>query len=72
MTNRHVAELFAAGLGKEGLSFRSDQTVAIDFVREDADQDADYFNIRDILMIHPYWDMALLQVEGLSSPRRTT
>lgn len=69
MTNRHVAELFANGLGQVDLAFRSEQPVAIDFVRENVDDGADYFRIVDILMIHPYWDMALLRVEGLSPER---
>jgi endonuclease G len=69
MTNRHVAELFAVGLGRQGLSFRSGNDVKVDFVRENLDDDADYFDISEVIMIHPYWDMALLRVEGLSGNR---
>jgi endonuclease G len=69
MTNRHVAEIFALGLGREDLIFRSGQRAAIDFRRETADQETDYLQIRRVCMIHPYWDMALLEVEGLSPDR---
>src|SRR5262249_29425188 len=34
MTNRHVAELFALGLGREELTFRPGQTAAVDLLRE--------------------------------------
>ena len=34
MTNRHVAELFAAGVGKEGLTFISGRGSSIDFARD--------------------------------------
>jgi endonuclease G, mitochondrial len=70
MTNRHVAEIFSFGLGLEGLRFRSGQTAAVDFLREKLKDDADYFRIRGVRMIHPYWDMALLEVEGLSEDRQ--
>lgn len=59
MTNRHVAELFAAGLGRDGLLFHPGQTAAIDFKQEIHSDETSLFQISDILMIHPYWDMAL-------------
>jgi len=66
MTNRHVARLFAEGLGTRlryhpgdaGIDFKSE----IDSV---ADR-ATWFDIEQVLMIHPYWDMALLKVAGLA------
>ena len=67
MTNRHVAELFATGLGREELSFRSGQSAAIDFLRERDSQETLEFAIERILMIHPYWDAALLRTTGLGS-----
>lgn len=69
LTNRHVAELFATGLGRTGLAFRSGYEAKIDFLREDRKDAADYFDIVDVLMIHPYWDMAILRVEGLPEDR---
>lgn len=68
MTNRHVAQLFAQGLGthivyQEGGS-------AIDFKRQvdtpDFDRSA-FFEVRGVEMIHPYWDMAILNVDGLTT-----
>lgn len=67
MTNRHVAELFAKGLGSRGLVFRSGDA-AVDFHREYGDSMRDNtarFNVVQVVMIHPYWDMALLRVSGL-------
>jgi endonuclease G len=65
MTNRHVAELFASGLGTKRLTFHSDFSVGIDFRRERDRTDSEFFDVREVLMIHPYWDMALLAVDGL-------
>ncbi len=65
MTNRHVAQLFAAGLGREQLSFINGQSAKVDFLHERDNPDARSFQIQRVPMIHPYWDMALLAVEGL-------
>ncbi len=65
MTNRHVAELFAQGIGREDLSFITGQTSAIDFLRERDRPETRMFRIVGVLMIHPYWDMALVLAEGL-------
>lgn len=66
MTNRHVAEIFTAGLGREGLSFLPGRTAGVDFVREIGREDAgEIFMVDKVLMVHPYWDMALLAVPGL-------
>lgn len=72
MTNRHVAELFAVGIGREELSFRSGRSAAIDFLRERDRDDSRLFRIASVAMIHPFWDMALLVTEGLGdvSPLR--
>lgn len=70
MTNRHVAEIFAAGLGNKGLSFIPGRRAGVDFRREDEDDAPDYLDVRAVVLIHPYWDMALLSVEGLSPHRR--
>jgi endonuclease G, mitochondrial len=67
MTNRHVAELFAVGIGRDELSFRSGQTAAIDFLRERDWQDSLTFGIARVVMIHPYWDAALLLSDGLGA-----
>ncbi len=65
MTNRHVAELFALGVGREGLSYRSNQRAGIDFIKEIDTSKSRLFMVDKIVMIHPYWDMALLSVDGL-------
>lgn len=65
MTNRHVAEIFSAGLGTH-IDFRPGAKAGIDFKQERITQKADAkrIDIRRVAMIHPYWDMALLEVEG--------
>ncbi|WP_158222668.1 trypsin-like peptidase domain-containing protein [Rhodopirellula sp. MGV] len=66
MTNRHVAELFATGLGNL-VHFLTGQTAGWDYLREKGSPEGDQtvLEVRDIRMIHPYWDMALLEVAGL-------
>lgn len=66
MTNRHVAEVFASGLGLRDLAFRPGLAAGIDFERELGDTTATILRVRAVGMIHPYWDMALLRVGGLS------
>ena len=67
MTNRHVAEIFATGLGNRNLNFISGAKAGIDFLREKGDRTGKMLEVRNILMIHPYWDMSILEVEGLSA-----
>ena len=71
MTNRHVAEIFALGLGRSGLSFLPGRQVAANMHREAggvaADDDRLNLAVPRVLMIHPYWDMALIEVEGLGT-----
>lgn len=65
MTNRHVAQLFCSGLGLRDLTFIPGVRAGIDFLRE-RDRTAEQFlRVVKTVMIHPYWDMALLRVEGL-------
>jgi endonuclease G len=73
MTNRHVAEEFATGLGLSNLNFISQSVPAIDFKRELNDSDPEkkaFLTVQKVLMIHPYWDMALLSVTGLPKTRK--
>lgn len=67
MTNRHVAEIFARGLGDRGIIFKSGWQADIDFLRERGRPERDVAQVRGIRMIHPFWDMALLEVEGLDA-----
>lgn len=66
MTNRHVAQLFSHGLG---LKIRYQTGGAgVDFKKQvdtPPDDRSTYLIVRGIQMIHPYWDMALLKVDGL-------
>ena len=70
MTNRHVAEIFALGLGQGPLTFRPGQTAAVDLEREVTSTQAHLLEVRQVLMIHPFWDMALLKVTGLPSVQK--
>jgi endonuclease G len=66
MTNRHVAQIFASGLGDRRLDFIAGAQAGINFVREQGHiDDGKTFMVDRIVMIHPYWDMALLAVKGL-------
>jgi endonuclease G len=64
MTNRHVAEIFSGGLGARDLVFRPGHRAGIDFDRE-RQGGSRFLEVREVAMIHPYWDMALLRVERL-------
>lgn len=66
MTNRHVAEVFAAGLGDRRIAFLPNARAGIDFRREFERPTGPTLTVSDVLMIHPYWDMALLKVSGLT------
>jgi len=66
MTNRHVAEIFTEGLGLRIRYQPGD--AAINFKREYNPPGIDSspsLVVRSVVMIHPYWDMALLAVDGL-------
>lgn len=65
MTNRHVAGVFASGVGRRGLHFRTGRKPAVDFVREVEPSVPQLLRVRKVVMVHPHWDMALLQVDGL-------
>jgi endonuclease G len=65
MTNRHVAELFASGLGLRQLRFQTGRTAKLDLEAERGGGVPHLLDVTKVVMIHPYWDMALLQVEGL-------
>lgn len=70
MTNRHVAELFAGGLGFRDLAFRPGQSSAVDFRCEVIPSDPILIHVTEILMIHPWWDMAIVRVQGLPQNQR--
>jgi endonuclease G len=73
MTNRHVAKLFSSGLGRQIVFHAGDS--AIDFKRQIDTPPSDrtaYLTVRGVLMVHPYWDMALLSVDGLAADKVLT
>lgn len=65
MTNRHVAEIFNSGLGIRGLRFRPGRRVGMDFRKEHVATEPIIVDVEKVVMVHPYWDMALLQVTPL-------
>jgi endonuclease G len=67
MTNRHVAGLFSDGLGIRNLSFKPGLSAGIDFHQERDHPQPEPIVVRHVIMIHPYWDMALLRTEGLAA-----
>ncbi|HEY7724495.1 MAG TPA: trypsin-like peptidase domain-containing protein [Anaeromyxobacteraceae bacterium] len=65
MTNRHVAEMFTAGLGGEKrLRFLPGIVPSVDLGRELDREAAVVLAVVKPLLVHPFWDMALLQVKG--------
>jgi endonuclease G len=70
MTNRHVADNFSSGLGRQGLHFIPGQSAGVDFRREQVGSESIFVDVVKVVMIHPYWDMALLQVSGLPEEQR--
>jgi endonuclease G len=65
MTNRHVAAIFTAGVGTRRVTFKPGRKAGIDFKRELDRPTGPTLRVRRVLMVHPFWDMALLEVEGL-------
>lgn len=65
ITNRHVAAIFASGVGTRSLVFKPGHRAGIDFLRELERPTGPTFRVKRVAMVHPYWDMALLEVEGL-------
>jgi endonuclease G len=69
MTNRHVAQIFAQGVGMTQLQFQSHQSAVVDFYHENGRSESEALTVEAVVMIHPYWDMALLRVRGLTGRR---
>ena len=65
MTNRHVSGIFASGLGTRSVAFKPEAKAGIDFLRERGRPAGSVLNVRRVVMIHPYWDMAILEVDNL-------
>jgi endonuclease G len=65
MTNRHVVEIFSSGLGFRRLNFKPGFHAGINFLHEIDSPPGTTLMVKQIVLIHPYWDMALLSVDGL-------
>ncbi|MEM1007435.1 MAG: trypsin-like peptidase domain-containing protein [Myxococcota bacterium] len=71
LTNRHVAETFSEGVGnRHRIRFYTQMEPRIDFYREMHRERAEELSILGVRMIHPHWDAALLEVEGLDPHKR--
>jgi pimeloyl-ACP methyl ester carboxylesterase len=61
MTNRHVAKTFSEGVG---LQIRPYAATSVDLRREvGSTSSGPTMNVTQVVMVHPYWDMALLEVD---------
>lgn len=68
MTNRHVAEVFVRGAGNQPLVFKPGLPARFDFGREVGFIPTDLSGtlaIKKVKLIHPFWDMALFELESL-------
>lgn len=70
MTNRHVASMFAMGVGTRNVRFQPGLSAEVDFYHENGNDQSDSLTVEDVVMIHPYWDMALVKVKGLPEHRK--
>jgi endonuclease G, mitochondrial len=70
MTNRHVAALFSSGLGLTIRYASGDAVVNLNRqYGSQLDGGPDTLEVRRVIMVHPYWDMALLLVDGLPNSK---
>ena len=65
MTNRHVAELFLDGYGIGPITYKPGHSAIVDFLEEHDNPDVFEIELADAVMIHPYWDMALIKTKPL-------
>jgi endonuclease G, mitochondrial len=70
MTNRHVAEDFCRRRGDGEFVFKPNMASQINFRREQLPCESESLVVQRVVMIHAYWDMALLQVDGLDRQNR--
>ena len=70
LTNRHVADDFIRGIGKQ-VHFDAGLGGRIEYAQwvEPSERDQLVLTIERPLMIHPWWDAALLEVSGYPSDR---
>ena len=56
-----LLRFFASGLGDRRLNFINGAQAGIDFLRELNQPTGPTLEVRRVVMIHPYWDMAILK-----------
>lgn len=68
LTNRHVAESFIYGVGTRELVFKPGLAADVDFLQEQGSPKSRRVRVspRRVLMVHPWWDLAILSVDGLN------
>jgi endonuclease G len=72
LTNRHVARLFAEGVGLRK-ELRLLYAAEIDYRHEKtAPSKREPFVVEEVVLVHPYWDVALLRVSHGGSRRPVT
>jgi V8-like Glu-specific endopeptidase len=69
MTNRHVAEIFTAGVGARNVTFRRGLGSELDFKQEVRSSASERMRVSRVVMIHPFWDCALLEIPGVGAQR---
>ncbi len=69
LTNRHVADDFTAGLGTE-LRFITGLGSEVDFERWILPSDGFVLQVEKTVLIHPWWDAAILEVSGFPADRK--
>jgi pimeloyl-ACP methyl ester carboxylesterase len=69
LTSRHVAESFLAGVGTRDLNFYPGRSAFVDLRQEVLPSDPLTLKVVSGLLIHPYWDAALLRVTGVPAGR---
>lgn len=69
MTNRHVAELVTPAVGFTQLIFHPGRSAGLDFKQEVGSNESILVKVKRVRLVHPYWDAAFLEVEGLPPNR---
>ena len=64
MTARHAAEIFTTGIGVRNLNFRPGRAVSIDFGGGGEADPELACRVVEVVMIHPFLDVALLRIDN--------
>lgn len=69
ITNRHNVDGIIEGVGTKSLKIRSGASVKANFGKEILGVAQSDFSMSEPVMVHPYWDIALLRIPGISEGR---